>query len=102
MASCIVEPGVSGLLDVRRVVSGGGGESVCWRNVWGSEAACVVRAIICSIGKIRGGCSGKTAFRSVFVGCKYAVVILPLWEAFVSLNFAVFCTVMLVGVLIAV
>lgn len=59
-------------------------------------------AIICSIGKIRGGRSGKIAFMSVFVGCKYAVVILPLWWAFISLNFVVICTVVLVGVLIAV
>ena len=97
-----MEPGVGCLLDVRSVGSGGGRESVYWRNVRGCEAACVVRAIICSIGKIRGGRSGKTAFMSVFVGCKYAVVILPLWEAFISLNFVVICTVVLVGVLIAV
>ena len=86
MASCIVERSVSGSLDVRRLGSGGGGESVCLRKACGLEAACVVRAIICSTGIIRGGRSGKTAFMSVFVLCMYAVVIVPLWDSFVPQN----------------
>ena len=101
MASCIVERSVSGSLDVLREGSGGEGERACLRKSCGLEAACVVRAIICSTGIIRGGRSGKIAFISVFVLCMYAVVIMPLWDAFVPQNFVIMFTVILVGVLIA-
>ena len=101
MDSCTFEPGAIGLLDVCRLGSGGGDENVYLRNAWGLEAACAVRAIICSTGIIRGGRSGNTAFMSVFVLCIYAVMILPLWETFVSQNLVIIFTVMLVGVLIA-
>ena len=72
------------------------------RNVWGEEEACLVRAIICSTGMISGGLSGNTAFISVFVMCRYAVVMLPVRITFVPLKFDGTLTAILVGVLIAV